>query len=109
MAYYGAPATVAAVQGSNNAGAPLEFAPPVSGTNPFAYFATALQSLSPVTIAVLGLLALVAIVGAAAHHYRDKLPKGWKRSWRLHHGMYTFWGMIALGVMIILATGGGQI
>jgi hypothetical protein len=55
-----------------------------------AYFASAVQSLSPISVAVLLLLALIAVVGATAHHYRNKLPKEWRQSWRVHHGMYTF-------------------
>lgn len=107
VAFYGAPVTFAAVQG---AATPVTFSTPaLQGANPAEYFATALQSLSPVTIAILGLLAVVAIVGVAAHHYRNQLPKTWKKSWRLHHGMYTFVGTLTLGVLIILATGGGQI
>lgn len=76
---------------------------------PIAYVANSLRSLSPVAIAVLGVLAIVAIVGAVAHHHRHKLPKSWKKSWRKHHGMYTFIGTLSLGVLIILATGGGQL
>jgi uncharacterized protein YkwD len=107
VAFYGAPVTFAAVQG---AASPVSFiAPNQQGSNPLEFFGSALQSLSPVSIAILALLALVAIVGIAAHHYRNKLPKAWKKSWRLHHGMYTFFSMILLGVLIIVATGGGQI
>ncbi|MFZ1302000.1 MAG: CAP domain-containing protein [Candidatus Microsaccharimonas sp.] len=107
VAFYGAPVTFAAVEG---AVVPTTFvAPQQVGTNPLEYFSTALQSLSPVTIIVLALLGVVAIVGAAAHHYRNKLPKAWKKSWKIHHGAYTFIGMLALGVLIIIATGGGQI
>lgn len=110
VAYYASPATVAAVKGSTDSANHVEAAPALVGSvNPFAYFASAAQSLSPVSIAFLGLFALIAIIGVVAHHFRNRLPKAWKRSWRLHHGMYTFWGMIALGVMVILATGGGQI
>jgi uncharacterized protein YkwD len=107
VAFYGAPVTFAAVQG---AAAPVSFlAPNQQGSNPLEFFGSALQSLSPVSVAILALLGLVAIVGVAAHHYRNKLPKAWKKSWRLHHGMYTFVSMIVLGVLIIIATGGGQI
>ena len=107
VAFYGAPVTYAAVQG---AATPVSFITPTpEGTNPFEFFGTALQSLSPVSIAVLVLLGIVALVGAAAHHYRTQLPKAWKKSWRLHHGMYTFIGVLLLGMLIILATGGGQI
>ncbi len=110
VAFYGSPVTVAATQGAT-AASPTFTGSTVSGegSNPLTYFGSAVQSLSPVTILILGLFAVVAIVGAAAHHYRDKLPKTWQRSWKLHHGMYTFWGMLALGALVIVATGGGQI
>jgi len=110
VALYGAPVTVAVVQSA--ASTNQSFAAPGATTstqNPLAYFGSALESLSPVTIVILGLLAVVAIVGVAAHHYRAKLPKTWKKSWRIHHGMYTFVGMLVLGVLIIVATGGGSI
>lgn len=110
VALYGAPVTVAAVQSASTS-QPTFTAPSVVGgaQTPLANFGSALDELSPVTIAILGLLAIVAIVGVAAHHYRHKLPRAWKKSWRVHHGMYTFVGMIALGVLIIIATGSGQI
>lgn len=112
VALYAAPATVAAVESASTAqAAPGFFAPAVASTsqNPLTYFGSALEALSPVTIVILGLMAVVAIVGVAAHHYRHSLPKAWQRNWRQHHGIYTFVGMISLGVMIIIATGGGQI
>jgi len=107
VALYGAP-VAAAVQAASTQQA--SFAAPsvaTSSPTPLAYFGSALESLSPVTIGVLGLLAIVAIVGVAAHHYRKQLPKAWKKNWRVHQGMYTFIGMLVLGVLIILATGGG--
>ncbi len=110
VALYASPVMGAAVQAESTQQTGF-LAPAVSVTpaNPAEYFGSTLQSLSPVTIAILGLLAVVAIVGAVAHHYRNNLPKAWKKSWRLHHGMYTFFGMLMLGVLIIVATGGGQI
>lgn len=110
VALYGAPVTAAAVQSASDS--KTSFAAPVVSSNaktPLAHFGSALEALSPVTIAILGLLAVVAIVGVAAHHYRHKLPKSWKKTWRVHHGMYTFVGMITLGILIIIATGTGQI
>ena len=113
VALYGAPVTTAAVKAASSRASQEAgfFAPAVasSSQNPLTYFGTAVEALSPVTVVVLGLLGVVALVGVAAHHYRKQLPKAWQRSWKLHHGMYTFVGMIALGVLIILATGGGQI
>ena len=111
VALYGAPVTVAAVEAASSS-RQTNFTAPIitnSGSNPVSYFGSALESLSPVTIVILGLLAVVAIVGVIAHHYRAKLPKSWKTSWRVHHGLYTFFGMIFLGVLIIVATGGGTI
>lgn len=110
VALYGAPVTVAAVASASSG--QTGFSAPAVAVGPQAplvYFGSALEALSPVTIAILGLLAAVAIVGVAAHHYRHHLPKAWKRSWRVHHGMYTFVGMIALGILIVVATGSGQI
>ncbi len=110
VALYGSPVTLAAVQSSSDQSVGFSAPAVAAGSvTPLTYFGSALRSLSPVTIAILGLLAVVAIVGAVAHHYRSQLPKAWRRSWRVHHGMYTFVGMIALGVLIIIATGAGQI
>jgi uncharacterized protein YkwD len=111
VAYYGAPAT-AAVEGSTDTKKdPVVFAAPVENGvgNPLTYFGTALQSMSPATLGALALLALVAAVAVAAHHYRKKLPVAWRRTWKLHHGMYTFVGVLILSVVIVFATGGGQI
>lgn len=110
VALYGAPVTVAAVQSASVQQTRFS-APAVSAVaaTPFAYIASAAASLSPVSVASLILLAVVAIVGAAAHHFRKRLPKAWQKSWRVHHGMYTFFGMIALGVLVIIASGGGSI
>lgn len=113
VALYGAPATeaVASAETAGDRQGVHFVAPATAGgsSNPLSYFGVAVLSLSPVTTAMLGLMAVVAIVGAVAHHYRRKLPKSWRQNWKKNHGMYTFWGMIALGVMIILATGGGSI
>jgi len=111
VALYGAPATVAAVEAAatEQTGFLAGNVTGATASNPLAYFGSALEALSPVTIVVLGLLAVVAVVGVVAHQHRHKLPKALRQSWRAHHGMFTFVGMIALGVLIIVATGGGQI
>lgn len=108
VAYYGAPAG-AAVAGVEDR--PVLFAAPINDGvgNPLTYFGSAIQSLTPATIMALAMLTLVGGVAIAAHHYRKKLPAAWRKSWRLHHGMYTFIGVFGLAVMMILATGGGQI
>lgn len=108
VAFYGAPAS-SAVDGASDQR--TVFAAPLSDGvgNPLTYFGTAFQSLSPATYGALILLVLVGAVGILAHRFRNKLPTSWRRSWRLHHGMYTFIGAIGLGIVMIVATGGGQI
>lgn len=108
VAYYGTPAS-AAVAGSEDQ--KVVYAPPIHNGvgNPLTYFGTALQSLSPATLGALALFAIVGLVAVAAHHYRKKLPASWRKSWRLHHGMYTLAVFVGLALVMVLATGGGQI
>lgn len=111
VAYYGRPAAAAtAVKGSEDAKSVVYAAPIEQGIgNPLIYFGSAIQSMSPATLGGLALLAAVASVAVAAHHYRKKLPVAWRRSWKLHHGMYTLAGTLMLAVVIVFATGGGSI
>jgi uncharacterized protein YkwD len=106
VAFYGRPASEA-VQGASDQHTVT--AAPVSGGigNPLTYFGTALQSLSPATLGALAMLAVVGLVALAAHFYRKKLPVAWRRTWRLHHGAYTAVGVFVLGIVMIVATGGG--
>ncbi len=110
VAYYGTPAT-AAVEGAKDAKPTAVYAAPVQQGigNPVTYFGTALQSLTPATLGTLVLLMMVGVVAIAAHQYRNKLPIAWRRSWKLHHGMYTLAGTVGLALVIVLATGGGSI
>ena len=111
VAYYGAPAATAAVKGTEDTKPAVVYAAPVEQGvgNPLTYFGTALQSLTPATLGTLALLTLVGAVAVAAHHYRNKLPVAWRRSWKLHHGMYTLVGTVGLALVIVFATGGGSI
>lgn len=111
VAYYGAPATAAVEGAKDSKPAAVVYAAPVEQGvgNPLTYFGTALQSLTPATLGTLALLTLVGAVAAAAHHYRKKLPVAWRRSWKLHHGMYTLAGTVGLALIIVFATGGGSI
>ena len=103
VAYYGDPAETIAAN-------PITLAAPVNTQGaPLAQFGSIIQSISPGALGTLGLLALVAIVGGVAHHYRKKLPIAWRKSWKLHHGLYTVTGVVILMVIVILGTGGGQI
>ncbi|HEY8886812.1 MAG TPA: CAP domain-containing protein [Candidatus Microsaccharimonas sp.] len=110
VAYYGAPAT-AAVEGAKSTTPAVVYAAPVEQGvgNPLTYFGTALQSLTPATLGALAMLTIVGAVAVAAHHYRKKLPVAWRRSWKLHHGMYTLAGTVGLALVIVFATGGGSI
>jgi uncharacterized protein YkwD len=110
VAYYGTPAT-AAVEGVKDAKPTVVYAAPIEQGigNPLTYFGSALQSLTPATLGTLALLTLVGAVAVAAHQYRNKLPVAWRRSWKLHHGMYTLAGTVGLALVIVFATGGGSI
>jgi hypothetical protein len=110
VAYYGTPATVA-VEGAKDAKPTVVYAAPIEQGigNPLTYFGSALQSLTPATLGTLALLTLVGAVAVAAHQYRNKLPVAWRRSWKLHHGMYTLAGTVGLALVIVFATGGGSI
>lgn len=108
VAYYGSPAS-SAVEGT--ASTKTVYASPINNGvgNPLTYFGSALQSLSPATLGALGLLAIVGLVAVLTHHYRNKLPASWRRSWKKHHGLITLVGVVGLGIVIVFATGGGQI
>jgi uncharacterized protein YkwD len=110
VAYYGTPATVA-VEGAKDAKPTVVYAAPIEQGigNPLTYFGSALQSLTPATLGTLALLTLVGAVAVGAHQYRNKLPVAWRRSWKLHHGMYTLAGTVGLALVIVFATGGGSI
>lgn len=106
VAYYGAPVTGVAAASDQK----TTIAPVTNGIgNPLTYFGSAIQSLSPATLGVLGLLVIVGIVAAIAHQYRNKLPKRFQKSWKLHHGAYKAAGVAVVVVVIIMSTGGGQI
>ncbi|RWZ78556.1 MAG: CAP domain-containing protein [Candidatus Microsaccharimonas sossegonensis] len=111
VAFYGTPASAAVEGAKDTKTTPVVNAPPVGQGigNPLTYFGTALQSLTPATLGTLALLTIVGAVALAAHHYRNKLPLAWRKSWKLHHGMYTLIGVISLGIIVVFATGGGSI
>lgn len=105
VAYYGSPSTVA-VQGANV----VNIAPVTGGLgNIFTYFGSAVQSITPATLIAITVLSLMAIVAISAHYYRHELPSKWRKTWRAHHGMFTFTGAVCLVIVMVMATGGGQI
>ena len=105
VAYYGAP--VSAVEAATDQ--KVTITPAVGGSNPLTYFGSAIQSLNPATIGVLGMLVIVGLVAAVTQHYRYKLPKRLQKSWKLHHGAYKLAGVAVVIVAIVFSTGGGQI
>lgn len=76
---------------------------------PLANFGVAVQSLNPATIGALAVLMLVAVVSLLTYAYRKRLPKAVQNTWRKHHGLLAFLGVLVVGVVIILGTGGGQL
>lgn len=104
VAMYGAPktaATVASVTAQDSTvGRPLSITERIS---------IGLRSLPAEAIASVVLLLIVTLVALGAHQYRDKLPKGWRTSWRRHHNLYKAAGMATLVVAIVTLYSGGQI
>lgn len=110
VAFYGAPAEQPTFAADSDD--PILFVAPgigQGGGGILSYIGSAIQSLSPATLGALLLIAVVAVVASVAHHYRHQLPKSWRKSWRVHHGMYTTIGLVGLALVMILATGGGSI
>ena len=67
-----------------------------------------LQSLSPTALATTVLLLIVALVAMWAHMYRKNLPKPIRKSWKRHHGMYTFIISLTLAALFIALYDSGQ-
>lgn len=68
-----------------------------------------IHTVSPAVMGAIVLLLVAAIVAAAAHTYRKKLPVAWRTSWRHHHGLYKTLGLVSLVVVILSTYSGGQI
>lgn len=110
VAEYGQPLSAAtASTPATTYGAPVN----TTSTNPLASFGSSLGALdNPAAVATLAILAVVGMVALAAHYYRKKLPAAWRKSWRIHHGVYTFGGVVVAAIIVIIASvssGGGQI
>lgn len=105
VALYGQEASAPAAVGA--------VAPMVTPTNqvisPMARVGIALQSMTPVAMASVFLLAVLAAVALTAHAYRRKLPKSLRESWYRHHGLLKAGGMASLVVLVIVLYSGGQI
>jgi uncharacterized protein YkwD len=105
VAYYGEP-----LQGVAS-GAPITLVSSVNAgsSNPLEYFGSVIHALNPATLAILALFAIVAIVAALAQHFRKKLPKAWRVSWKVHHGMFTMLGVLVVMALVVIGSGAGQI
>lgn len=69
----------------------------------------AVKSLTPAALGSVILLIMATVVALTAHAYRNKLPKVFKKSWRLHHGAYKAAGLMSLMMVIVALYSGGQI
>ena len=78
--------------------------------SPMAQFGLTLKEMSPVTIASIVVLLLVANVALVAHLYRKKLPLALRKSWYRHHGAYkAIFLVLVATLMVAVYSGGGQI
>lgn len=73
------------------------------------YIGVLVQSMNPATIGIVLLLAFVATIAGITHHFRSRLPKAWRKSWRSHHGLYKMVGILLVMVLVIAGSTGGQI
>jgi len=109
VAYYAKPTATGAVMSANDTKTINAPVASTSSSNPLVYFGTVIQSLSPATLGVFGLLIIVMVVSMVAHHYRFKLPKRFQKTWKLHHGLYKAAGSGLIIVLIIVSTTVGQV
>lgn len=107
VALYGSPVSAVAAASDQKItySAPIKTGP----MNPLVYFGSAIQSLSPATLGVMAMLVIVGAVAAGTYHYRYKLPKKLQKSWKLHQGAVKFAGVGVALIVLIIATGAGQI
>jgi uncharacterized protein YkwD len=105
VAMYASQAMPAVVAGSQTQIAP----PTIQSYGLISRVGLMVQSLTPAAIGSVVLLIIATAVALAAHAYRHKLPKAFKKSWYIHHGAYKAAGLASLIVMIVSLYGGGQI
>ncbi len=103
VALYGAPA-------SSVAGASASTFSASSGTMGIvSRIGLSLQSMSPALLGSIVLLIVGAMTALLAHGYRKQLPRGLRRSWKYHHGLYKAVGLTTFAVVIMTLYSGGQI
>ena len=103
VALYAAPAS-AAVQG-------IQFTAPDHVTsNLVAQTGAAIQSMSPLVLGSVVLLAITILVALAAHACRHHIPQYLQSTWHRHHGWVKALGLTSFAVVVILLySTGGQI
>ena len=77
--------------------------------NPIAQFGITLKSMGPMELGSIVLLAGAAVVALLAHAYRNKLPAPVRKSWKGHHGLYKFFGLITLIIIVVGLYGTGNL
>lgn len=105
VALYGQPAVAPLTAGTTRPVA----APPHQTLSLMARLGIALQSMTPVVIASMVVLAVFIAVALTAHVYRQKMPKRLRESWYRHHGLLKAGGMVSFAAAMIILYSGGQI
>lgn len=107
VSLFGRPATTASVAGAST---PRTTTGPLStNMSLMTRFGIALQSITPAALGSILLIMFVALIAIIAHAYRYKLPRAWRTSWRLHHGLLKAIGMASFSIVILFLYSGGQI
>lgn len=105
VAMYAAPKAAAGLVATD----PVVLAATSSSEPLVAQVGARLQAMTPTVLGSIVLLLGAAIIAVTAHFYRRRLPKGFQRSWRKHHGAYKAIGMVSLAIMLVALYSGGQI
>lgn len=105
VALYGKPATFNAPLVTQAA----VTTPKSESLGPVTRLGVAVQSVTPAAIGSLILLGFVVLIAAAAHLYRDHLPKARRHSHYRYHGVMKVGGALSLMLMVLYWYSGGQV
>lgn len=106
VSMYGDPADVGTVAGTSTQ---TPFNGATQATGSLAVLGERVQSLPAIAIGSIFILLVGALLGLAAHAYRDKLPRNLRTTWYRHHGVYKAIGLTSLSVVFVFMYSGGQI
>ena len=113
VALYGTPITTSAVAGAEtSAVSPVTSAPNSDKSlGLLQRFELGVGQITPVAVAGIIILLVLANLALLAQAYRDKLPKDIRNSWWYkHHGIYKALGLASMAVVVVLTYGSiGQI